>query len=72
VRPRLIYSTRTHRVHVITRYQVTVGPDGQELFEVVGNGEYDVTEDFDRVAKERVAAIFPTTRLKRLRQGSPS
>jgi hypothetical protein len=65
MKPRLTFSPGTGRVYVVTRYKVTAGPDGQESLEVIGDNQFDVTEDYERVTKERMAALFPTTWLKR-------
>jgi hypothetical protein len=65
VKPRLVFSAGTGRVYVVTRYTVSAGPDGEEAVEVVGDDQFDVTEDFERVTKERMAALFPTRWLKK-------
>ena len=68
MRPRLVFSASTGRVYVVTRYSLAVGPDGKEVVEAIGETQLDVTADFDRVAMERAATMFPTTNLKRLRR----
>jgi hypothetical protein len=66
MKPRLVFNSLTGRVDVVTRYKVSVGPDGRESLEVIGDSQFDITEDFDQVARERLAAMFPTTHLKKL------
>ncbi len=70
MKPRLMFSSVTGRVYVVTRYTVAAGPDGEEGLEVIGGSQFDVTEDFDQVTKERLATMFPTTQLKKLRRRS--
>jgi hypothetical protein len=66
MKPRLTFSAGTGRVYVVTRYRVSVGPEGEEVLEAIGDSRFDVTDDFELVSKERMAALFPTTWLKRL------
>lgn len=66
MKPRLTFSPDTGRVYVVTRYRLSLGSEGEEVVEAIGDSRFDVTEDFELVNKQRMAALFPTTWLKRM------
>lgn len=54
--PMLMCSPFSNKIFVVTRYKVIKDHnDGTALFDVIGDNKYDVTENFEYVAKQYFA-----------------